>query len=88
MPSLNRALLLGTLTRSPTFRQAARGTPVCTFDLQVDVAGREKACVIRVVIWGKQANSAAGAAADWGRYARWRRSATPSAPGHIGNAVL
>ena len=57
MPSLNRAILLGTLTRPPTFRQTARGTPVCTFDLQVDVAGRESACVIRVVVLGKQAEA-------------------------------
>jgi single-strand DNA-binding protein len=59
MPSLNRAILLGTLTRPPTFRQTARDMPVCTFDLQVDVAGRENVCVIRVVIFGTQAEPAA-----------------------------
>jgi primosomal replication protein N len=50
MPSLNHACLLGTLPRTPTIHQTAQGTPVCTFDLQVDVAGRENACVIRVVV--------------------------------------
>ncbi len=29
----------------------ARGTPVTSFDLQVDVPAREKVCVIRVVGW-------------------------------------
>ncbi len=59
MPSLNRAFHLGSLTRTPSFRQTARGTPVCTFDLQVDVAERENACVIRIVVWGKQAEPSA-----------------------------
>jgi single-strand DNA-binding protein len=59
MPSLNRTLLLGTLTRPPTFRQTAHGTPICTFDLQVAAGHREHACVIRIVIFGKQAEPAA-----------------------------
>jgi single stranded DNA-binding protein len=59
MPSLNRILLLGTLTRPPTFRQTAHSTPICTFDLQVDAGHQEKVCVIRVVVFGKQAEPAA-----------------------------
>jgi single-stranded DNA-binding protein len=49
----------GTLTCPPTFRQTAQSTPVCTFDLQVDGAGRESACVIRVVVLGTQAEASA-----------------------------
>jgi len=59
MPSLNRILLLGTLTRPPTFRQTARNTPICTFDLQVEAGHAEKECVIRVVVIGKQAEPSA-----------------------------
>ncbi len=59
MPSLNSIFLLGSLTRSPTFHQMARGTPVTSFDLQVEVPAREKVCVIRVVIFDKQAEAAA-----------------------------
>jgi single-stranded DNA-binding protein len=56
---MNRAIFIGTLTRPPTFRQTARGTPVCTFDLQVDEPDRhQNAWAIRVVIWGKQAKPA------------------------------
>jgi len=32
----------------------------CTYDLQVDVPDRENAWVIRIVIFGKHAESAAG----------------------------
>ncbi len=45
MPALNTLFLVGTLTRPPTFHQAARGTPVTSLDLQVVVPAREKACV-------------------------------------------
>jgi single-stranded DNA-binding protein len=59
MPSLNRILLLGTLTRPPTFHQTAHGTPICTFDLQVAAGHREQVCVNHVAIFGKQAEPAA-----------------------------
>jgi single-strand DNA-binding protein len=59
MPSLNHACLLGTLPRTPTVHQTAQGTPVCTFDLQVDAMDRDGPCVIRVVVWGRHAEASA-----------------------------
>ncbi len=59
MPSLNCVLLLGSLTRPPAFYRTVRGTPVTSFDLQADVPAREKGCVIRAVVFGKQAEPAA-----------------------------
>ncbi len=54
MYSLNHSLLLGTLTRPPTFRQSQRGTPIRTFDLQLDPTARGEPCIMRVIIWGEQ----------------------------------
>jgi len=64
MPSLNKAILLGTLPRDPVFRFTPRGAPLCTFDLTLaEIPGmkpgerRPSACTIRVVVWGKQAEA-------------------------------
>jgi len=62
MPSLNKAILLGTLPRDPVFKFTPRGAPLCTFDLQLtgaprDERGREPICIIRILIWGKQAEA-------------------------------
>jgi len=64
MPSLNKAVLLGTLSRDPGFKPTPRGAPVCTFDLTLpEIPGtkpgerRPSACTIRVVVWGKQAEA-------------------------------
>jgi single-stranded DNA-binding protein len=59
MPSLSRIFLFGTLTRMPTFHQTARNTPLCTFDRRVPAPERHEPCVIRVVIFGKQAEPSA-----------------------------
>ncbi len=72
MPSLNSILLLGPLTRPPAFRQTARGTPVTSFDLQLDAPAREKVCVIRVMVSGKQAGNS-GTATHGGMRGAWAR---------------
>ena len=59
MASLNRILLLGTLTRPPSFRLTARNTPICSFDLHLPAHEHHQSCVIRVVVFGKQAEPAA-----------------------------
>jgi len=64
MPALNKAVLLGTLSRDPVFKATPRGVPLCTFDLQLpeipgDKAGtrRQSVCTIRIVVWGRQAEA-------------------------------
>ena len=59
MSSLNRAILLGLLMRDPTLRQTPRGAPFCIFDLQLEATERGEPCIIRVIIFGKQAEPAA-----------------------------
>lgn len=84
-PALNRGMwrwledLVRTyveLIRQPSFRQTARGTPICSFGLRVDASDREHACVIRIVIFGKQAEPAAR---HLGEAANWRRRLTDPA---------
>src|SRR5260370_10840658 len=63
MPSLNKALLIGNLTRDPDLRYTAAGTAVANLRLAVDrtfvVQGekREETLFIDVVAWGKQAEA-------------------------------
>ena len=65
MASLNRVFLIGNLTRDPELRYIPSGTPVANFSLAVNttltkpggVEPREEVCFIRVVVWGKQAES-------------------------------
>jgi single-strand DNA-binding protein len=64
MPSLNKAILLGTLPRDPAFRFTPRGAPLCTFALQLPEVpgdnagkGRRPPCHLRIVVWGRQAEA-------------------------------
>jgi single-strand DNA-binding protein len=62
MPFLNKAILLGTLTRAPAFWVTTRGAPLCAFDLQLtdsprDPRGRQAAGHIRIIVWGRQAEA-------------------------------
>ena len=65
MPSLNKALLIGNLTRDPDLRYTAAGTAVANLRLAVNrtftVQGerREETLFIDVVAWGKQAEACA-----------------------------
>ncbi len=57
---LNKAILIGRLTRDPELRYTQNGTPVAKFTLAVDrpfanQEGKRKADFIDVVIWSKQA---------------------------------
>lgn len=64
MVSLNKVFLIGNLTRDPELRYAPNGTAVVSFGLAVNrifktQAGERKqdTCFIRVVTFGKQAES-------------------------------
>ncbi len=63
MPSLNKALLIGNLTRDPDLRYTPGGTAVANLRLAVNrtftVQGdkREETLFIDVVAWGKQAEA-------------------------------
>ena len=64
MANLNRVLLIGNLTRDPELRYIPSGTPVVSFGMAINTpipkAGgdsKEEVCFVRVVVWGKQAES-------------------------------
>jgi single-strand DNA-binding protein len=64
MPSLNRVFLIGNLTRDPEIRYTPSGTSVVSFGLAVNRAfkaqtgeKKEETCFVRVVTFGKQAES-------------------------------
>ncbi len=64
MPSLNRVLLMGNLTRDPELKYTPSGTPVVSFGIAVNrifknQAGekKEETCFVRIVTFGKQAES-------------------------------
>ena len=66
MASLNKVLLIGNLTRAPELRYTPSGTAVSDLRLAVNRAyttqggdKREETCFLTVVVWGKQAESAA-----------------------------
>ena len=66
MASLNKVLLIGNLTRPPELRYTPSGTAVADVRLAVNrnytTQGGEKrdeVCFLTVVVWGKQAESAA-----------------------------
>ncbi len=40
-------------------RQTARGTSFCSFDFQLDATERGELCIMRVIVFGKQAEPAA-----------------------------
>ncbi len=64
MANLNKVFLIGNLTRDPELRYLPDGRPVCNLGLAVNrtyiTANKEKkeeACFLRIVVWGKQAES-------------------------------
>ena len=64
MASLNKVLLIGNLTRDPELRYIPSGTPVVSFGLAINTTivrpnseAKEEVCFVRVVVWGKQAES-------------------------------
>ena len=66
MASLNKVFLIGNLTRAPELRYTPSGTAVSDLRLAVNrqysTQGgekREETCFLTVVVWGKQAESAA-----------------------------
>ncbi len=74
MPSFNKVILMGNLTRDPELRYIPSGAPVCNFDLAINRAyttgageKRDEVCYITVVAWQKQAETC-------GQYLRKGRS--------------
>ena len=66
MPSLNKVLLMGNLTRDPELRVTPKGTAICQFSLAVnrkfkDESGgeREEVTYIDVEAWSKQGETIA-----------------------------
>ena len=64
MATLNRVFLIGNLTRDPELRYIPSGTAVVSFGLAVNTPlirpgaeAKEDVCFVRVVVWGKQAES-------------------------------
>ncbi|HAM41603.1 MAG TPA: single-stranded DNA-binding protein [Candidatus Omnitrophica bacterium] len=65
MANLNRVLLIGNLTRDPELRYIPSGAAVTSFGLAINTTiGRsdggdpkEETCFVRIVVWGKQAES-------------------------------
>lgn len=64
MPSYNRVIMMGHLTRAPELRYTPAGTPVASFGLASNRKFRqgddlkEEVCFIDVVVFGKSAESA------------------------------
>ncbi|MBI3087922.1 MAG: single-stranded DNA-binding protein [Candidatus Omnitrophica bacterium] len=64
MATLNRVFLIGNLTRDPELRYVPSGTAVVSFGLAVNTPlirpgaeAKEDVCFVRIVAWGKQAES-------------------------------
>ncbi len=64
MANFNRVFLMGNLTRDPELRYLASGTAVANLGLAVNTRYRaqdgelkEDVCFVRIVVWGKQAES-------------------------------
>ncbi|MFH1777064.1 MAG: single-stranded DNA-binding protein [Candidatus Omnitrophota bacterium] len=64
MASLNKVFLIGNLTRDPELRYVPSGTAVTTFSIAVNRVftqqngeRKEDVCFIRIVAWGKLAQS-------------------------------
>ena len=65
MPSLNKVLLMGNLTRDPELRYTASGAAVCEFGLAVnrkwtgkDGKSGEEVLFVDVTVWGKSGQAA------------------------------
>ena len=66
MPSLNKVLLMGNLTRDPELRVTPKGTPICQFALAINRKfkmesgeSREEVIYVDVEAWGKQGETIA-----------------------------
>src|SRR4051794_8131781 len=66
MPSLNKVLLMGNLTRDPELRVTPKGTPICQFSLAINrqfkmESGetREEVIYVDIEAWGKQGETIA-----------------------------
>lgn len=63
MPSFNRVILMGHLTRDPELKYTASGASLCKFGFAVNrkyKAGdewKEEVCFIDITVWGRQAES-------------------------------
>lgn len=61
MPSYNRIMLMGNLTRDPELRFIPSGQPVCEFGMAINRfwntpngERREETCFVDITVWGKQ----------------------------------
>src|SRR5215211_4349030 len=66
MPSLNKVMLMGNLTRDPELRVTPKGTPICQFSLAINRKfkmesgeSREEVIYVDVEAWGKQGETIA-----------------------------
>ena len=66
MPSLNKVLLMGNLTRDPELRVTPKGTSICQFSLAINRTfkmesgeTREEVTYIDIEAWGKQGETIA-----------------------------
>ncbi len=66
MPSLNKVLLMGNLTRDPELRVTPKGTSICQFSLAINRQfkmesgeSREEVIYVDVEAWGKQGETIA-----------------------------
>jgi len=66
MPSLNKVLLMGNLTRDPELRVTPKGNPICQFSLAINRQfkmesgeSREEVIYVDVEAWGKQGETIA-----------------------------
>ena len=65
MPSYNKVIVMGNLTRDPEMQYTPNGAGVCKFSLamnrkfKVQEEMREEVCFVEVTVWGKQAESCA-----------------------------
>ncbi len=64
MAALNKVFLIGNLTRDPELRYTPSGAAVCNFSMAMNRTfmlqsgeKREEVCFVRVIVWGKQAES-------------------------------
>ncbi|MEI6464331.1 MAG: single-stranded DNA-binding protein [Verrucomicrobiota bacterium] len=66
MPSLNKVLLMGNLTRDPELRVTPKGTSICQFSLAINRQfkmesgeSREEVIFVDIEAWGKQGETIA-----------------------------
>ena len=65
MPSFNKVLLMGNLTRDPELRYTSGGTAVASFGLAINrkfkqgEEWKEEVCFVDITVWGKQGENCA-----------------------------